>query len=65
MELDQVLELIRDAWPVRLERGRITHVHRNHLQLPDGSRVHLRVMIQTVTPAEIEHATIGDDLAEN
>lgn len=51
MTLDDVLQLITDAWPDRFERGRVTHVHRNGLPLPDGSRVHLRVLIQTVDDA--------------
>lgn len=48
MELEELLTLIRDAWPQRFERGLVTHIHRNALELPDGSRVHLRVLIQAL-----------------
>lgn len=51
MELEQLIDLIRATWPHRYTRGRVTHVHRNALELADGSKVHLRVMIQTLTDA--------------
>lgn len=51
MDLDELVALIRAAWPDRLERGRVTHVHRNFLKLADGSTVHLRVLVQTVEPS--------------
>ncbi len=50
MTLDQLLALILESWPTRFERGRLTHIHRNHLQLDDGSYIHLRVLIQETEP---------------
>jgi hypothetical protein len=53
LTLDQLLELIRVAWPDRYSRGRVTHLHRNALTLPSGAQIHLRVLIQTlVEPSE-------------
>ena len=46
--LDELLALIRDTWAERLTRGRMTHVHRNALRLPNGALIHLRVLIQTL-----------------
>ncbi len=48
MDLEQVIALIREGWPARMERGLVTHVHRNYLTLPDGSVVHLRLLIQKI-----------------
>lgn len=46
MELAEVLALLTDAWPTRLEKGRVIHIALNHHRLPNGSTIHLRVMIQ-------------------
>ena len=47
MDLETLLQLIRDYWPERYERGRILHVHKNDIRLPDGTTRHLRLMLQT------------------
>lgn len=52
MDLQTLLTLITNAWPDRYERGRVTHVHKNALRLPDGSQIHLRVLIQTLEEPE-------------
>lgn len=52
MELAELVALIETAWPTRFERGRVLHLHRNHLTLPNGQLIHLRVLVQTVTPAD-------------
>ena len=46
MDLAEVLALVTDLWPGRMEKGRITHVAVNHLQRPDGSTYHVRLLIQ-------------------
>lgn len=50
MELDELIDLVRAAWPKRYQRGLVTHVHQNNLDLADGSQIHLRVLIQTLRP---------------
>lgn len=54
LDLEDLIQLLRDAWPSRLERGRVTHVHRNALKLPNGAIVHVRLLIQTISEAEAE-----------
>lgn len=49
MQLAELLTLITNAWPDRFERGRVLHVHKNDLDLPDGSTIHLRVLVQRVS----------------
>lgn len=44
--LPEVLALITATWPRRLEKGRVTHIALNHYTLPDGSTIHLRLLIQ-------------------
>lgn len=44
--LEEVVGLITATWPTRLEKGRVIHIALNHHRLPDGSTIHLRVMIQ-------------------
>ena len=46
MDLPELLAHITELWPHRFERGLITHLHANDLETQDGSRVHLRVLIQ-------------------
>lgn len=58
MDLETLISLIREQWPARFERGRILHVHRNDLELEDGSRVHLRIMVQRVADPPIP--TVSD-----
>jgi hypothetical protein len=58
MNLDELIRLITNAWPNRLERGVITHIHQNHLPLDDGTQIHLRVLIQRLPARE------ADDLRE-
>lgn len=47
-DLETVLDLIRELWPHRYQRGIILHIHKNNLTLPDGSEIHLRVLVQTL-----------------
>lgn len=55
MELADVLALLTATWPRRLEKGRVIHIAVNRHTLPDGSTVHLRVLIQrTADPAPPE-----------
>ena len=63
MDLAELLQHITDAWPARFERGLVTHIHRNHLRRPDGSLVHLRVLIQQTAPPQ-EGANDAVDLKE-
>ncbi len=48
--LAELLSLVSEHWPNRWERGRLLHVHRNAVKLSDGTYVHLRVMVQEVSP---------------
>ena len=52
IDLEELIAQIRAAWPDRYCRGRILHVHKNALKLPAGSVVHLRILIQAITPAD-------------
>ena len=52
MTLDDLIALIRQEWPARLERGRVTHIAVNNLTVSDGSVIHLRVLVQTVAEAK-------------
>lgn len=56
IELEELIALIRAAWPTHYARGRILHLHQNAIPLQDGSRVHLRVMVQELSPSELAHA---------
>lgn len=49
IDLDELIALIRAAWPDHYARGRILHVHRNAIPISSGARVHLRVMVQQLT----------------
>lgn len=51
MELADVLTLVTELWPTRLVKGRVTHVAINDLQRPDGSKVHVRLLIQYTAEA--------------
>jgi hypothetical protein len=46
MELADVIALLTETWPRRLEKGRVIHIAINAHRLPDGSTVHVRVLIQ-------------------
>ncbi len=46
-----MIALITATWPTRLEKGRVIHVALNDYRLPDGSKVHLRVLIQRTADA--------------
>lgn len=48
MTLDELLALIRSAWPTKYERGRILHLQKTAETLSDGSVVHVRVLVQTI-----------------
>lgn len=63
LNLDELLDLIRDHWPQHYRRGRILHVHRNAVQLQNGAIVHLRVMVQQISEADRHHLldNTGDD----
>lgn len=57
LDLEDLILLIRKAWPERYARGRILHVHRNAIRLGNGALVHLRVLVQQISEAEQEHNT--------
>ena len=59
MDLSEVIALITETWPRRLEKGRVIHIALNAHALPDGSTVHLRVLIQrTADPVPPEKGLI-------
>ena len=66
IELEDLLQQIRAAWPSHWARGRILHIHQNAIRLADGSLIHLRVMVQELSEAERHHAIEQsiNDLAE-
>lgn len=49
--LADVIALLTATWPMRIEKGRLIHVAVNNHTLPDGSRVHVRVLIQRTADA--------------
>ena len=51
VDLTEVLALVTATWPTRLEKGRVIHIAVNAHALPDGSKVHLRVLIQRTADA--------------
>jgi hypothetical protein len=51
VELTDVVALITATWPTRLEKGRVTHIALNAHALPDGSKVHIRLLIQRIAEA--------------
>lgn len=57
MDLQTLLGLITEHWETRFERGLVLHVHQNHLTLPDGSQVHLRVLVQRLRPQDYRKDT--------
>jgi len=58
IDLPDLLKLISAAWPARWTQGRIVHIHQNDTTLPDGSKAHIRVLIQTVSePPQAEKGT--------
>lgn len=63
IDLEDLIALLRTSWPARYSRGRILHVHRNAIQLPDGSLIHLRVMVQQI--ANDDHSLTGRNDAED
>lgn len=64
--LEDLIQLLRDAWPARFERGRVLHVHRNALRLPNGNCVHIRLLVQTISEAEAEiHQQAQKDKSDN
>ena len=52
LSLDALVDLIQKSWPERYERGRILHVHRNGIRLPNGTMIHLRVMVQQIAQSD-------------
>ena len=59
MTLADVIALLTATWPTRLEKGRVIHIAINRHVLPDGSTVHLRVLIQrTADPVPPEKGLI-------
>ena len=64
MELEELITLIRAAWPTRYARGRIFHIHQNAILLENGSIVHLRVMVQTLSNTERQHAYTPNETDE-
>ncbi len=57
IDLEDLIALLRTSWPARYSRGRILHVHRNAIQLPNGSSIHLRLMVQQISEAEVSNYT--------
>lgn len=55
LDLEELVTLIRRAWPERWARGRILHVHRNALKLNSGAIVHLRVLVQQIEEPDHAH----------
>ncbi len=51
LTLADVIALLTATWPRRLEKGRVLHIALNDHPLPDGSRIHLRVLIQRTADA--------------
>lgn len=52
IDLEDLVSLLRTSWPSRYSRGRILHVHRNAIQLPNGSTIHLRILVQQLSDTE-------------
>lgn len=52
MDLQELLTIIEREWPALYTRGLISHLHRNHLVLSDGSQIHLRILIQRLRPED-------------
>lgn len=42
-----MIALLREHWPSRFCKGRVCHVALNGLELPDGSKINLRLLLQT------------------
>ncbi len=61
IDLEELIRMIRRAWPDRWARGRILHVHRNALTTDAGARVHLRVLVQQIADPE-QNANDLEDL---
>lgn len=52
LDLEELIRMIRRAWPDRWARGRILHVHQNALKTQAGARIHLRVLVQQIVDAD-------------
>ncbi len=48
IDLEELVSLVRDAWPNKYARGRLLHMHRNAVRLASGGIVHLRVSVQQI-----------------
>ena len=48
IELEELLEAIREMWPQRYARGQILHVHQNARRLRSGGIAHVRILIQQI-----------------
>ena len=62
IDLEDLIALLRTSWPARYSRGRILHVHRNAIQLPNGSTIHLRIMVQQLSEPETEYHRSDTDM---
>ena len=55
LSLEELIRLLREAWPAKYTRGRILHIHRNSIRTDAGRIIHLRVLVQEL-PNELEGA---------
>jgi len=64
VDLEELIDLIRRAWPEHYARGRILHVHRNGVPVKSGALVHLRVMVQQIADGDPAYHQEGDTNAD-
>ena len=65
IDLEDLIALLRTSWPTRYSRGRILHVHRNAIQLPNGSTIHLRVLVQQLASDDLAHNQGGSNVYDD
>ena len=53
MTLPELISLIEISWEERFVRGCVLNLRKDAVLLADGSRVHLRVMVQRVQDAPL------------
>lgn len=56
IDREELLQIIRREWPAFYERGLISHLHRNHVVLADGTQIHLRVLVQQLRVEDYREA---------
>lgn len=61
IDLEDLIALLRTSWPARYSRGRILHVHRNAIQLPNGSLIHVRVLVQRIADDDLAAHNKGSE----